>query len=485
MRRSAFAGYVVGHILNDLTASVWFTYTIVFFTLAIRMKPYLTGILIFVGQLSDAVATPVVGFLIDQSLNSPEMEMDSWRYRFTSLWPLARKGYHLGGVVLVTISFPFLFFPIHTDNFCYLAFTFYTLWAIIFQIGWATIQISHLAMINDLTDDAGERTLLTSIRYFFNVLSNLTVFLGFYIAFQRSESEFGAEDASTFWHLCLVLVTIGLVCAIIFHALVRDSDFKRDFSDVPSETTSLLGESRREPAVTNEYSAYAFIGPVDDWKAWLRVPDFWLMAGLYMMTRLIVNISQSYISSYLVDWLHMTKINIALVPLTIYLSSIIASLMQRPISHKVSREVNCAIGVVFTAVFCVLARFAGCPAMKSMVYSAAAMLGIGCTTLLVTNLSMISDLIGPYKHTSAFVFGAMSFCDKISNGITIQIVQVLDMKGGQLYQGVEVYGVATFCIGFILFLLIRFGLTHLRKRTHQTHLLTEFDPDTPSESLAV
>ena len=82
------------------------------------------------------------------------------------------------------------------------------------------------------------------------------------------------------------------------------------------------------------------------------------------------------------------------------------------------------------------------------VYGALILLGAGGTTLLITALSLISDLIGDMKvgsayftsqwcilmvviattlllqSSSAFVYGIMSFTDKLSNGIAIQIIQL-------------------------------------------------------------
>jgi len=41
---------------------------------------------------------------------------------------------------------------------------YYSAFVIIFQFGWASVQISHLSMIPDLTPNEHERTELTAIR---------------------------------------------------------------------------------------------------------------------------------------------------------------------------------------------------------------------------------------------------------------------------------------------------------------------------------
>jgi len=64
-------------------------------------------------------------------------------------------------------------------------------------------------------------------------------------------------------------------------------------------------------------------------------------------------------------------------------------------------------------------------------YGASVTLGVGGSTLLVTVLTMLADLIGDNVETGAFVYGAMSFLDKMSNGIVIQIVQVFYPKNSE------------------------------------------------------
>jgi len=57
--------YSVGHIHNDLCASMWFTLLIVFFQYIIHFPDALAGYLLLCGQVVDALATPVVGYLCD------------------------------------------------------------------------------------------------------------------------------------------------------------------------------------------------------------------------------------------------------------------------------------------------------------------------------------------------------------------------------------------------------------------------------------
>ena len=71
------------------------------------------------------------------------------------------------GTTLVTCSFPFLFSPVFGGMYAAdltKAF-YYTPFVIMFQIGWASVQISHLSLVADLTPNASERVSLNSYRY--------------------------------------------------------------------------------------------------------------------------------------------------------------------------------------------------------------------------------------------------------------------------------------------------------------------------------
>lgn len=63
--------FSVGHVLNDLCASMWFTYLLVFFHLVLRFDNYLSGIVLLIGQFADGIATPFVGLQVGDSYSRP------------------------------------------------------------------------------------------------------------------------------------------------------------------------------------------------------------------------------------------------------------------------------------------------------------------------------------------------------------------------------------------------------------------------------
>ena len=59
-------GFGFGHIVNDLCAGVWFSYTLLFMKKALLLPGPEAGALMMIGQVGDALATPIVGYLADR-----------------------------------------------------------------------------------------------------------------------------------------------------------------------------------------------------------------------------------------------------------------------------------------------------------------------------------------------------------------------------------------------------------------------------------
>lgn len=149
--------YGVGHVFNDMCASMWFTYLLVFFHFVLQVPNVYAGLLLLIGQIADASATPIIGFLCDKT-----------RTRYGR-----RKTWHLIGTIMVAIS---LFFFWHNCLACdsstplALEILYFAVPISIFQFGWASVQISHLSLIPELTSDASERVGLNAIRYIYVIM---------------------------------------------------------------------------------------------------------------------------------------------------------------------------------------------------------------------------------------------------------------------------------------------------------------------------
>ncbi|XP_057190845.1 major facilitator superfamily domain-containing protein 12a isoform X3 [Triplophysa rosa] len=316
--------YAVGHFLNDLCASMWFTYLLVFYHSVLGFQNTYAGVLLLVGQIADGVSTPLIGYESDRTPGCGSYGK--------------RKTWHLVGTVSVALSFPFIF------NQC-----------------------------------------------------------------------LGCDTTTPQWNLGLIVVGIGSLFSLLFHLGTQEKKSR----PLQEEAGSSPGE--RQPLLNN-----TTVSPPTNllqWKQWLRQPSFYQVALLYMSTRLIVNLSQTYISMYLTNTLLLPKNYIATIPLVMYVSGFASSFIMKPLSKLIGKCMTYFLGLLLILAFSYWVLLD--THMGDGVYGAAVLLGMGSATILVMSLAMTAELIGDQTQSGAFVYGAMSFTDKVANGLGVMIIQAL------------------------------------------------------------
>lgn len=176
----AKVGYGFGHVFNDLCATVWFSYMLLFLKYVLVM-PLEAGSYMMLGQVTDALFSAVVGVMTD-------------RYS-------TKRNWHIMGTAIVALSFPMLF-VMQQDVLPYWGNLFYfSFFITLFQCGWATVQISHLAILPELSTTHKDRADLNSVRYCMSVFSNIAVFLVTWMVLRienKSSARIGSEDFDKF-----------------------------------------------------------------------------------------------------------------------------------------------------------------------------------------------------------------------------------------------------------------------------------------------
>ncbi|KAM9358399.1 major facilitator superfamily domain-containing protein 12 [Symphorus nematophorus] len=395
--------YAAGHFLNDLCASMWFTYLLVYLHSVLGFQSTYAGVMLLIGQIADGVCTPLVGYESDRAPGVCGK----------------RKTWHLLGTVCVLVSFPFIFNPClacddNTPQWAQLVY--FSPFIIIFQFGWAATQISHLSLIPELVSSESDKVELTAYRYAFTVVANITVYavawLLFHFQAQHSVNpsitdNLGQVDIPLFRMLALIMLGTGALFSLIFHI-----GTKEDAS----------ASERDDQLITPSTSGDVLPRRVFQWNHWLKEPSFYQMAFLYMCTRLIVNLSQTYISVYLTNSLMLPKNFIAIIPLVMYVSGFVCSLAMKPISKLIGISITYLIGLSVVLGFAAWVFVDKNMGAKS-IYGAAVLLGAGSATILVMSLSMTATLIGEQTQSGAFVYGSMSFTDKVANGVGVVLIQ--------------------------------------------------------------
>ena len=251
--------YSVGHVLNDLVASCWFSYLLVFLRTVLLFPSTQAGLLLLIGQISDGLATPVVGFLSDKT-----------DVRFGK-----RRAWITIGSLIVALSFPpifhqpFLPWLSLSSSSLTLLVLYYAFFIVIFQWAWASVQVSHLALVPELSRDSNERVYLNSLRSIATILSNVTVFCFAFVILHTCSSAqpIGPDDVGAFYQLAIVVVAVGAVFSLLFVCGVPE----------PQPRKKREGHKSRE------------------WYDWFFELNFYQTMIVYTCTRLMVNVSQTYV----------------------------------------------------------------------------------------------------------------------------------------------------------------------------------------------
>ncbi|XP_024041275.1 major facilitator superfamily domain-containing protein 12 isoform X3 [Citrus clementina] len=320
--------YGSGHMLNDITAACWFTYLLLFLT-DIGLSPRGAAAVMLSGQIADGFATIFIGELID-------------RFGHFKIW-------HGAGSVLVAVSFSSVFggcmpcrilststLKVETISYC--------VFAAIFNVGWAATQVAHMSMVNCITLNSTSRVVLTSCRNAFTMVANLSLYAIAFIVFSVSTAKTHADLENQYRWIAYSSIFIG--CCFVGIFLSRTEE--------PRLKMGLRGNSHARIS----------------WAYWFKKILYYQVALVYMLTRLVVNVSQAYLAFYVINDLRMGQSAKALVPAIIYICSFIVSIL-----------------------------------------------------LQVTGISMQNVLIGEDLSGCAFVCGTLSFLDKMSCGIAVYVLQ--------------------------------------------------------------
>lgn len=118
---------------------------------------------------------------------------------------------------------------------------------------------------------------------------------------------------------------------------------------------------------------------------------------------------------------------VALAPLSSFISGLLASFPMRAINKRLGRKPTIILGLIFvvtsTVLFWFIYDIEETLYIEIALIAACVLLGIGTSTTNICSFSLTSDLIGLNTECGAFVYGIMSFADKLANGIVIAVVQ--------------------------------------------------------------
>ena len=401
------ASYGSGHVLNDLSASMWFFYAVIYLQEVLALSEKTTGGIVLIGQVVDALTTPLVGYASDHT---------------TTVFG-SRKPWHLFGVISVALTFPLVFGGC-LGNLCVLnpwhdtgrSHGLLIAFISLFQIGWASTQVSHLALMSDITSTRKQRTTLSAVRYGVTVTCNICslIALSVGLSYGKSSGEesegplrsgLSRDDQSTFQILSWSITLIGTLSAVLF------------YFGIPNH-----------PKKHSQQSQDAVV----KWN-FFEDPRFWKHGVLYMLSRLMINLNMVYMPLYVQSTMGMPKRCLATLPLLMYIASLFSTGCQNYTNKKLGRTSAYALGA--GAQVCgSLGLFFLPRSASGAMYLIVPVIGMAGTCMLVNVISMTSDMLHDQCSVSAKVFGLYSFTDKLCSGIAIAVIQASISRGGICYR---------------------------------------------------
>lgn len=382
--------YGVGHMLNDLTSACWFTYLLIFLT-DIGLSSSEAAMVMLSGQLADGVATIFVGSLID-------------KHGHYKLW-------HFGGCALVAVSFSSVFGGcwactiLGTDSRVVTTFV-YSVFAAIFNIGWAATQVSHMSLVNCLSSNPTSRVALTSCRNAFTMIANLCLYAIAYVIFKAFPAKDPFDVERQFRWIALISVVSGWCFTLIFLVGVKEPRLEHLLRPLDFERVS--------------------------WVSWFRKALYYQVAFVYVATRLATNVSQAFLAFFLIDDLNMRDSAKAVVPATMYVSSFLVSVGLQELGSwtgnriKFYFSVGSTLWMISGALIYLLSV-----STRNYVFILSAIIGVANALMTVTAVSMEGILVGLDLSGCAFVYASLSFLDKFSCGVALYVIEALNNADGK------------------------------------------------------
>ncbi|XP_027106689.1 uncharacterized protein [Coffea arabica] len=419
LRRLSVFYYGVGHMLNDITSACWFTYLLVFLT-DIGLSPSNAAVVMLSGQIADGFTTIFAGELID-------------RFGHFKIW-------HAAGSLLVAISFSSVFggclpCKVLGSSSSTLKTVGYSTFAAIFNVGWAATQVSHMSMVNCITLNSTSRVVLASCRNAFTMVANLSLYAVAFFVFKVKTSGTPISVENQYRWIAYISIAIGCCFVVVFHLGTQEPRLKQDV----------------------HRKGYARIY----WTYWFKKILYYQVALVYVLTRLVTNVSQAYLAFYVIDDLQMSQFSKASVPAVIYICSFIVSVLLQEMTWTGPRLKSYYSAGGLLWLFCGAGIFFLPRSLSYLMYFLSTVIGIANALIMVTGVSMQSFLVGEDVHGCAFVYGSLSFLDKISCGVALCILESYQNSSTQVHSCSPTnscFSVSRFGLGFVPAACALFGV---------------------------
>jgi len=165
MRARERLSCAVGNMFNDIYTQLLFSFEILFFMKVLELSASQAGLLVLIGEISEAVVSLMSGYLGDH-INIPFLSNKIGR----------RKSWHLLSTFFMAIGIPLLFnkcFLCDGRDQSWLPLVYFGFFSALVNICFNMMDINHLAFVTNVAEKVSESTVLIAMRFASNKLSKL------------------------------------------------------------------------------------------------------------------------------------------------------------------------------------------------------------------------------------------------------------------------------------------------------------------------
>ena len=147
----------VGNVFNDTYTQLLFSFEILFFMKVLELSASQAGLIVLIGELSDAAMSLISGYLGD-NVNVPFLSNKIGR----------RKSWHLLATFLMTICVPLLFnkcFLCDGRDQSWLPLVYFGFFSALVKICFNMVEINHLAFVTNVAAKVSEFTVIVAMRF--------------------------------------------------------------------------------------------------------------------------------------------------------------------------------------------------------------------------------------------------------------------------------------------------------------------------------
>lgn len=420
--------YGSGDVGPAITANILAFFLLYFFTNVAGLPAGLSGSILAIGKIGDAINDPIAGILSD---------------RTRSRW-----GRRIPWMLFGAIPFGIFFFlqwivPNFSDdpsvnNWC--LFAYYVLISILFNLAYTAVNLPYTALTPELTQDYNERTNLNSFRFAFSIGGSILSLVLAQVIFQAypddpqqqylilgvvssllsviallwctfSVQERGAapllqQQGKKIWGFILtaigaLIIAYGAsqffgnktgisiigITAILFGLQLVSFGVTLIFAKTESHLSSIEAVETRNIASSvpstpiKEQLQIAFAN-----KAFLYV------IGIYLCSWMGVQLTASIMIYYVVSWMGMEEAAFPLVAIAVQGTALIMLFFWKFVSNRLGKKIVYYLGMVVW-IIAQAALFIIQPGQITQLYIAAIMAGFGVSVAYLIPWSMMPDVI--------------------------------------------------------------------------------------------